>query len=79
MSPTLKQIRIAAVMMILISFTQCKKVNYCTLKPETGNCKASIPRLYFDQDKKECKQFIWGGCDGVVPFATMEECSKQCK
>jgi hypothetical protein len=58
MSPTLKQIRIAAVMMILISFTQCKKVNYCTLKPETGNCKASIPRLYFDQDKKECKQFI---------------------
>ena len=24
----------------------------------------------------KCKEFTWGGCDGIVPFDTMEECEK---
>lgn len=67
--------------LILIS-TQCKKrcvkSDRCNLKPEVGNCKASIPKYYYDQKEKKCKEFIWAGCDGVVPFDTMEECEKDC-
>lgn len=51
----------------------------CYLEPDSGPCKASIPRYYFDQNDKKCKEFIWGGCDGVVPFITLEECQESCE
>lgn len=59
--------------------TQCKKENCamasaCQLAPETGNCYALITRYYYDQEEGECKAFNWGGCEGVVPFDTMEDC-----
>jgi hypothetical protein len=51
----------------------------CNLAPDTGPCKAYIPRYYFDHSDGKCKQFIWGGCDGVVPFQTLEQCNEcQC-
>jgi Kunitz/Bovine pancreatic trypsin inhibitor domain len=50
----------------------------CSLIPEVGNCKASIPRYYFDQSEQKCMVFYWGGCDGVVPFQTLEDCNKKC-
>ena len=48
----------------------------CSLIPEQGTCKALIPKYYFDNQDKECKEFIWGGCDGVVPFETLIECEE---
>ena len=39
---------------------------------------AAFPRYYYDQNEKKCMKFIWGGCGGVVPFATMEECKNGC-
>ena len=48
----------------------------CDLVPEVGNCEAAIPIYYFDQEEKMCKEFIWGGCDGVVPFDTLEQCEE---
>lgn len=67
---------------ILFSFSQCKKdcakSKRCSLEPESGPCKAMFKRYYYDKEDKKCKEFIWGGCDGVVPFETMEECEKQC-
>ena len=48
----------------------------CDLVPEQGNCEAAIPIYYFDQEEKMCKEFIWGGCDGVVPFDTLEQCEE---
>jgi hypothetical protein len=50
----------------------------CELTPDAGTCKAYIPRYYFDPVTKKCTEFIWGGCGGVVPFETMEEC-KACE
>ncbi len=50
----------------------------CYLIPETGPCEALIPRYFYDQDAGICKEFIWGGCDGVVPFETMEDCKRGC-
>lgn len=50
----------------------------CSLKPETGPCKALFKKYYYDAGSKTCKSFIWGGCGGVVPFDTLEDCNKAC-
>jgi hypothetical protein len=50
----------------------------CALEPNTGPCNAAIPRYYFDAADKKCKEFIWGGCNGVVPFETLEACKLEC-
>ena len=51
----------------------------CELKPDPGPCRAAIPKYYFDKKSKECKEFIWGGCNGVVPFNTLNECKDACQ
>ncbi|MCE5275024.1 MAG: BPTI/Kunitz-type proteinase inhibitor domain-containing protein [Syntrophaceae bacterium] len=35
-------------------------------------------KYYYDSGSKTCKKFIWGGCDGVLPFETEEECNQSC-
>lgn len=51
----------------------------CDLKPESGKCRAAIGRYYFDPRRGECRVFIWGGCEGVAPFETFEDCHAQCR
>lgn len=46
----------------------------CSLVPDAGICNAAFVRYYFDPKEKKCKQFTWGGCGGVVPFVTLQEC-----
>ncbi|MCC1496930.1 BPTI/Kunitz domain-containing protein [Alcanivorax sp. 1008] len=50
----------------------------CQLKPESGRCRAAIERYWFDPQSGTCKAFIWGGCDGTVPFETMQDCQQTC-
>ena len=50
----------------------------CYLIPDPGVCKGHFPRYYYDQDTEKCKEFVWGGCGGVVPFETMGECNSGC-
>jgi hypothetical protein len=50
----------------------------CGLQPETGTCKAAIPKYAFDDKTGTCKTFIWGGCGGVVPFEDLESCEATC-
>jgi hypothetical protein len=50
----------------------------CELNPEPGPCRMAIKRYYYDPKEKKCKEFIYGGCQGVVPFETLEECRKKC-
>jgi hypothetical protein len=50
----------------------------CTLKPESGKCRAAHTRYWFDADSRSCRAFIWGGCEGVVPFETLEQCQQTC-
>lgn len=54
-------------------------IDSCELKPDVGLCKAYIPRYYFDETSNSCQEFIWGGCDGTVPFETMKSCTQQCE
>lgn len=51
----------------------------CSLKPKTGDCKASFRKFYYDTNEKKCKEFVWGGCGGVVPFQTLSECQTSCE
>lgn len=50
----------------------------CKVPPESGRCRASIPRWWYDKQMGSCREFIWGGCGGSVPFETMESCHAQC-
>ena len=52
----------------------CEKPKACTEIPQAGPCEALIPKYYYDAKTKTCRQFEWGGCDGNVPFNTLEEC-----
>lgn len=54
----------------------CIENSSCNLEPETGPCLAAFPKYYYDKEEGKCKEFIWGGCQGVVPFDTMEACKK---
>ncbi|MCC5815549.1 MAG: BPTI/Kunitz domain-containing protein [Leptospira sp.] len=51
----------------------------CGLKPDPGPCRARMEGFYFDQKSKTCKTFIYGGCQGSLPFKTMEDCESTCK
>lgn len=50
----------------------------CYQKPESGRCKASITRWYYEEKWGECRAFIWGGCGGVAPFETAAQCQSTC-
>ena len=51
----------------------------CNLEPDAGSCEAAISRYYFDQEEGKCNEFLWGGCDGTVPFDSLEVCRKTCE
>ncbi|XP_035209574.1 BPTI/Kunitz domain-containing protein-like [Stegodyphus dumicola] len=49
----------------------------CTLPVQTGQCRAAMPRFYFNGEK--CENFIYGGCDGNANnFRTLDDCEKTC-
>lgn len=50
----------------------------CQLKPDSGSCKAIFTKYYYDSRTGKCRSFSWGGCGGVVPFDTLEECQAAC-
>lgn len=64
---------------VLTTTSNCTKQNEecltkCSQVGVAGSCKALIKKYYYDKTEKKCKEFIWGGCHGVVPFQTLEEC-----
>ena len=52
--------------------------NPCFLLPNSGYCKGYFIKYYFDQEQDKCMDFIWGGCDGTVPFETLNDCLSTC-
>ena len=64
----------AALMFAGCGKDDCNGKEACCEEPDPGNCFAAIPRYYFDQDAGECREFIWGGCEGTVPFESLQEC-----
>lgn len=58
--------------------SDCNIEGNCKLSPEQGPCLGNITKYYYDIEERKCKQFIWGGCEGVVPFNSLEECEENC-
>ncbi|XP_064468873.1 carboxypeptidase inhibitor SmCI-like [Ornithodoros turicata] len=65
---------------------QCER--FCRVRPEgrcgevkdEGNCRALLPRFYFDWETWQCLSFSYGGCEGNDNnFKTREECQRICK
>ena len=50
----------------------------CELVPDPGDCDAYFVRYYYDAELGECGEFVWGGCEGVVPFESWLECDATC-
>ena len=54
--------------------------NLCKLPAAVGDCRAAIPRWFYNEDVKQCEEFIWGGCDGNDNnFASKVKCEARCK
>ncbi|KAL3864685.1 hypothetical protein ACJMK2_006346 [Sinanodonta woodiana] len=52
----------------------------CYQEKDTGPCRASVPRYYFDSSCLCCKIFIYGGCKGNDNnFKTLRKCQSKCK
>ncbi len=51
----------------------------CRLKPDSGPCKAIFWRYFFNPETQKCEKFVYGGCEGTVPFETKEECVALCE
>lgn len=66
---------------VLISGCSISRIpaDRCNLDPVPGPCKALTHGYYYDHAEGICKDFIWGGCEGVRPFETLEECKKACE
>jgi hypothetical protein len=64
----------AMVSFVFLSAGLMAQEDPCTLLPDPGDCEAAIPAWYFDAETETCTQFTWGGCGGVVPFETLEDC-----
>lgn len=67
-----------ACLLVLTSCSGRKLPENCYLKPESGKCRASFMRWYLDERTGTCKAFVWGGCEGVVPFESEADCMAQC-
>lgn len=55
------------------------EANACQTSPDPGPCKAQIEKFYFDPETKKCTSFTYGGCQGTVPFETMQSCQSACE
>lgn len=52
----------------------------CMQPKRTGECKAAIPRFYYNYETQECQPFIYGGCHGNSNnFKSAQECLCTCK
>jgi len=51
----------------------CERPTACSLEPEASLCQLAFVKYLYNQQTKQCEQFIWNGC-GDYPFDTLEEC-----
>ncbi|XP_067326953.1 kunitz-type serine protease inhibitor bitisilin-3-like [Anolis sagrei] len=52
----------------------------CSIPPSKGPCPNRLTRYYYNQNRKQCETFIYGGCEGNGnAFETLESCEKWCK
>ncbi len=50
----------------------------CVVTPVSGSCRGSQVGFYYDYRDDRCKPFSYGGCQGRVPFPTLQRCVEFC-
>jgi len=55
------------------------KDSKCLQKADAGKCRGMFSKYYFDTKKQKCQMFFWGGCEGNVPFETLQSCQNRCE
>ena len=69
-------------MLLVIRFIQPSihfVLDICALSFETGPCRDSQTRFYFEESRGECLEFIYGGCEGNANnFQRIETCQRSC-
>lgn len=62
------------------SIINIKPEEKCHMPTRKGLCRALIPRWSYDSQLKDCKEFLFGGCDGNANnFRTYKQCIDICK
>lgn len=57
----------------------CIYIDACYLPKSVGPCEGYYLTWYYDQDRKQCAQFVYSGCLGNNnKFQTREECEHLC-
>lgn len=52
---------------------------FCAYRADTGPCRASLPRFFFNVLTGQCEAFVYGGCRGNENrFGSREECRQRC-
>ncbi|XP_037073355.1 uncharacterized protein LOC119094399 [Pollicipes pollicipes] len=52
----------------------------CSQPVVSGQCRASIPRFFYDQQLGQCQPFLYGGCGGNDNnFGSLDDCQAQCE
>ncbi|EYC07958.1 hypothetical protein Y032_0068g220 [Ancylostoma ceylanicum] len=52
----------------------------CSLPIKAGPCKAMLKRFAYDENKKKCVEFSYGGCQGNKNnFESMKDCTFKCE
>ncbi|KAG8519728.1 WAP four-disulfide core domain protein 8, partial [Galemys pyrenaicus] len=58
---------------------RCEGREPCMLPVDSGNCKKSELRWYFDAENQLCKSFTYGGCQGNANnFLNRRDCKRAC-
>ncbi|PRD26526.1 UNVERIFIED_CONTAM: Kunitz-type serine protease inhibitor taicotoxin [Trichonephila clavipes] len=64
---------------VIISTATGADNDFCSLPPNTGPCRAAMPRFYYDSHSNKCEKFLYGGCQGNKNnFKTIEDCQETC-
>ena len=53
--------------------------NECTMSADPGICDGSFQAFYYNSETSTCQEFSWGGCGGIVPFWSIEDCQNSCE
>lgn len=62
------------ILIILLSYTV-----RCTEVPDTGSCRDSFTKWYYNPLQKDCFRFNYGGCQGNENrFESKEQCTTVC-
>jgi hypothetical protein len=69
----------SACVIIILICERCKPDIFCKLPAVGGDCRASIPRFFYNPKSGKCEQFTYGGCGGNANnFLSEDECLKTC-